>query len=379
MQLVYLSPVPWSSFAQRPHKFVEWFHARSGDRVLWIDPYPTRFPEFSDFRRAVAASTTQEQDAVQAHCPQWLTVVRPNALPIEPCPGSGIANRLLWSAVLNQAASFLANKNSCLGIGKPSELALQLLRQHPDVFTFYDAMDDFAAFYTGLSSHAMNRRENAIASRVSRLMVSSTALLKKFSGDSAKPILAHNACAIETLPPVAKSIQDRNSLVLGYVGTIASWFDWPLVVKLANANPESTVRLIGPVYTAPPAPLPKNIELLPACSHPVAIAMMQEFSAGLIPFKNNALTTCVDPVKYYEYRAIGLPVISTSFGEMAFRGNQDGIFLVGEDIKLDKMLERTQGHRLDARHIEKFRLENNWHARFDAADLFSAAPVSLSR
>ena len=30
MQLVYFSPVPWASFAQRPHKFVEWFHARCG-------------------------------------------------------------------------------------------------------------------------------------------------------------------------------------------------------------------------------------------------------------------------------------------------------------------------------------------------------------
>lgn len=378
MQLVYLSPVPWFSFAQRPHKFVEWFHARWGGKVLWIDPYPTRFPEFSDFRRTFSTSTAQEIDAVQSQCPKWLTVIQPTALPIEPFPGSGIANRLLWSGILNQATSFLEHKDSCIGIGKPSELALQLLRRHPDVFAFYDAMDDFAAFYTGLSSRAMKQRESMIASRVSRLLVSSTALLKKFSHYSTKPILAHNACAIETLPPVTKSIQSRKSLVLGYVGTIASWFDWPLVIKLADANPESTVRLVGPVYTALPASLPKNIELLPACSHPVAIAMMQEFSAGLIPFKNNTLTSCVDPVKYYEYRAIGLPVISTSFGEMAFRGNQDGIFLVEKDIKLDKIFERTQGYRLDARCIEKFRFENNWHARFDSANLFNTSPGSLS-
>lgn len=44
MQLVYLSPLPWDSFSQRPHQFVEWFHNKHGGEVLWIDPYPTRLP-----------------------------------------------------------------------------------------------------------------------------------------------------------------------------------------------------------------------------------------------------------------------------------------------------------------------------------------------
>ena len=38
MQLVYFSPVPWASYAQRPHKFVEWFHARRVLKVRWVDP-----------------------------------------------------------------------------------------------------------------------------------------------------------------------------------------------------------------------------------------------------------------------------------------------------------------------------------------------------
>ncbi len=52
---------------------------------------------------------------------------------------------------------------------------------------------------------------------------------------------------------------------------------------------------------------------------------MAEFDVGLIPFKQNALTAAVDPIKYYEYRALALPVISTDFGEMHERGDLPGL------------------------------------------------------
>ncbi|RYZ88669.1 MAG: glycosyl transferase [Proteobacteria bacterium] len=376
MQLIYLSPVPWASFAQRPHKFVEWFHSRHGDKVLWIEPYPTRFPEFSDLLRKASGLGIGQQEVQQVHCPEWLTVIKPKALPIEPLPGSGIVGSLLWASVLDHATEFLDGRNSCLAIGKPSELALQLLQRHPNLFSVFDAMDDFAAFYRGLSSRAMQRTEAKIVSRVRRLLVSSTSLANRFSSNLPKPVLARNACAMETLPPVDKLARSEGA-VLGYVGTIASWFDWSLVINIANENPASLVRLVGPVYTPPPMALPKNIELRPACAHTVAIQMMQEFSAGLIPFKNNALTSSVDPVKYYEYRALGLPVISTKFGEMSLRQHQDGVFLISERDNLKNLIEKTKFYQPEVGQIERFRLENNWHARFDAANILDCTNASF--
>ena len=51
MRLVYLSPVPLASFAQRPHHFVRWFHERFDATVTWIEPYPARLPRATDLRR----------------------------------------------------------------------------------------------------------------------------------------------------------------------------------------------------------------------------------------------------------------------------------------------------------------------------------------
>lgn len=372
MQLVYLSPVPWASFAQRPHKFVEWFHARYGDRVLWIDPYPTRFPELSDFRRIISKSAIQANENAGSKEHGWLTVLKPRSLPIEPIPGSGAINRLLWAELTEQVGSFVSLKDTCLAIGKPSELALQLIKKHRDVPRIYDAMDDFAAFYGGFSSWAMRRREDQIAASVSIMLTSSTALLNRFSGNVPKPVLAHNACAMEVLPDIGAK-RYSSEPVFGYVGTIASWFDWPLVIKLASKNPETVVRLVGPVYSPPPAPLPKNIELLPACSHRAAIEMMKNFSAGIIPFKINALTLSVDPIKYYEYRALGLPIISTSFGEMALREDLDGVSVINQKTELHGLLSQVEAYQPKVEEIQNFRSHNNWYARFDAANIFGNA------
>lgn len=368
MRLVYLSPVPWASFAQRPHKFVEWFHARHGGEVLWVDPYPTRLPKIGDFRReksAVVAGVTSSADL-----PRWLRVVRPRALPIEPLPGSGALNRFLWRDVLSQVAQFLTKPGGLIGIGKPSALALQVLSRHLEVQSFYDAMDDFPAFYDGLSRQSMEQRERAVAAQVSNILVSSTALAARFDSHKPKVFMALNACATETLPSERLISPSALEPVLGYVGTIGHWFDWPLVIALATPNPMMRIRLIGPVYSPPPSGLPLNIELLPACDHATALLAMQNFSVGLIPFKQSDLTASVDPIKYYEYRALGLPVVSTCFGEMILREKENGVFLVTSQTDLASVVARALSYESNKNEIQKFQNQNSWGARFDACGLF---------
>lgn len=369
MRLVYLSPVPWVSFKQRPHRFVEWFHDRHGGDVLWIDPYPTRLPKFADLRRAISSVTSEP--ALSADVPHWMRVVRPRAFPIDPLPGSVLLNQWLWRNVLVAVEQFLTEPDGLIVIGKPSALALQVLFRNAGVQSFYDAMDDFPAFYEGLSRRAMERHEQAVAAKVSKILVSSTALAARFNTHQPKVSLALNAYAAETLPTKSLSPSRTGQPVLGYVGTIGFWFDWPLVMALANASPMLRVRLIGPVYSLPPSGLPKNIELLPACDHAAAMRAMQGFSVGLIPFKRIDLTASVDPIKYYEYRALGLPVVSTCFGEMNLRGKQSGVFLVSDQSDLASVVKHALAYESNKNEVQQFRNNNSWGARFDACGLFT--------
>jgi hypothetical protein len=171
---------------------------------------------------------------------------------------------------------------------------------------------------------------------------------------------------MQGLAPVESLDLGAKQQVLGYVGTVGRWFDWDLVIALARANPENQVRLIGPIFTPAPCVLPANIELLPERPHASAITAMATFSVGLIPFRLSRLTASVDPIKYYEYRALGMPVISTRFGEMAQRGQEPGVWIVDEGTDLRQTALEALASQSDHSTIHQFRENNLWANRFSA-------------
>ncbi|MDP3330446.1 MAG: glycosyl transferase [Methylococcaceae bacterium] len=329
-----------------------------------MDPYPTRFPLLSDFRR-IGMHHSQE------NClrPAWLKVINPSTLPIEPMPTSGWVNTLLWQATLNDIKAFSLNKQTLLVIGKPSVFALTVLKLLKGRKSIYDAMDDFPAFYSGLSRFALRIREKMLVKRVSCVLASSTTLKQHWNNVRGDVQLVPNGLDAAALPESIGPVPLRQNKVFGYVGTIASWFDWNWVIALAKARPLDVVRLIGPVFTPTPNLLPKNIEILPPCNHQAALHAMQNFDVGLIPFLKNELTASVDPIKYYEYRALGLPVISTDFGEMAFRVNEEGVFLSQYSKDIIDLVQGALLYNIDSESVRKFKANNTWEARFAAAKI----------
>ena len=87
---------------------------------------------------------------------------------------------------------------------------------------------------------------------------------------------------------------------------------------------------------------------------------------GLIPFKRCEITAYVDPVKYYEYRAMGLTVLSSAFGEMQHKQNDPGIFFFEhllQDMSKDvSHILQAQSHSQDALN---FSHTNAWPQRFE--------------
>ena len=371
MNLVYFSPVPWRSFSQRPHKFVQWCHARHDARVLWIEPYPTRFPAWHDLRRLVPGRDRVEPEA-RHHASSWLTIVKPSALPLEPIAGIGGLNSLLWTGVFERVSEFLSEGRGMIAVGKPSQLASRVLQRHRGVPSLFDAMDDYAAFYQGTARKAMERRTNEIASLVSRISISSQAMMLRFEAHRYKTLLVRNACDTDALPSIEATRGDGADPILGYVGTIGRWFDWSLVRSLADVGAPARIRLIGPLRARPPRALPGNVEVLPALGHGTAMAAMREFAVGLIPFRRTDLTQSVDPIKYYEYRACGLPIISSPFGEMVARDREPGVFLVEEGASLDARVRSALDYRYDRDAVRAFRHSNSWTARFDASRILAA-------
>ncbi len=363
--LIYLSPIPWVSFAQRPHKFVSWFREKYGGRVLWIEPYATRLPRVADLQRVGGNQSLP----TAAFTPDWLTVISPASLPIEPIPGSGMVNRVLWRKILTQAVQFEQGAGTVLVIGKPSILAIQLMKALPQCRSVYDAMDDFPAFYSGFSKSAMKRTEENIVVLADEIWASSTHLLERWSNKHNNVRLIYNGLDADVVKLSGSMPATADQMIFGYLGTVGNWFDWELIFALSKIVPNDIIRIIGPIYKPAPKPLPKNIETLPPCAHSEAMIAMAKFDVGLIPFLQNELTRSVDPIKYYEYRALGMPVISSSFGEMCYRDETDGVYLVSDTAVLKNTVlcarKEVKPKRLDTSFIN----ENSWTSRFDHTSL----------
>jgi len=365
MRLVYLSPVPWASFAQRPQKFVSWFHEKTGGDVLWLDPYPSRFPCLEDFKKIGVSDRTE----VDGHEP-WLTVLKPKALPIEPLPGSGLINgSLYWSKLLKEVKAFADSQDVLLVIGKPTVLALKLLKLLDSHTSVYDAMDDFPMFYTGISKAAMTLRELRVGRKTNIVITSSTRLREKWVKQKSNVRFVPNGLDPALLPHAKNECVSVGSKIFGYLGTVGAWFDWEWIIQLAYSRPYDFVHIIGPVFNSCGMTLPKNIKLFPPCSHKDALVRMLSFDVALIPFLKNELTSSVDPIKYYEYRALGLPVISTSFGEMVYRKQLDGVYLCDSSAEMKPAIGKALNYQATTDFANDFKFANSWEARFNSLEL----------
>ena len=363
MKLVCAAPVPYSSFVQRPHQMVTWFNERSGGRTLWINPYPGRLPRLSDLKRP----------RPQAHQPSdsQVEVLSPPQWGADPLLAASRAGRVVWQGTLKRVRSFVEGKRWLLLIGRPSLLALHLLRTASPTVSVYDAMDDFPEFYSGCSRALSRNVERRIADRVNAVLVSSTALRQKFDRLGVSDIeLLRNGLDGEW-PPVTGAT--GASPVFGYVGTIGPWFDWALIDEMARSLPDARFEIIGPVMTPPAAPLPANVHLAGECVHQEVPNQLLGFTAGLIPFKANRLTEAIDPIKYYEYRAAGLPVLSTAFGEMRQRAAEPAVHLIRRGMDFPGLRNRLVGQTPNSTEaLARFRLENAWGSRFEQSPFLSA-------
>ena len=365
MKLIYLSPVPLNSFAQRPHHFVEWFHRRFAAEVMWVDPGPSRLLKLSDWRRLKLSKS--EALGPAWHKEAWVDHLKFSVLPLEPLAWGRKMNKFQWRDGLGRMDAFIT-PDTWIVVGKPCALAMEMAALYPNNPLVFDAMDNMPFFFKGLSKAWMHEMEIKLAERADWILTSSTALVGKFTGHGARVRKVLNGLTVPKLAPRLAATEEQK-VIFGYVGAISSWFDWDAVIRLALRHPTAEVRLIGPCDITPPASMPANISFRPAIAQEQVYDAMREFSVGLIPFHINTLTDFVDPVKYYEYRAVGLPVLSTRFGEMQQRSTEDGVFFF-EDLADVNSAEELFKTPTTSDQKTLFCKDNSWDNRFDSIDFF---------
>jgi glycosyltransferase involved in cell wall biosynthesis len=104
-----------------------------------------------------------------------------------------------------------------------------------------------------------------------------------------------------------KVLKNMESPIIGYSGVISEkWTDIALLNEVAE---HYTVVCTGAVFDGD---LSDNIINLGHQSNEEFPAFVRSFDVGLLPFKVSKFSKCMDPLKYYQYCAAGIPTVSIS-------------------------------------------------------------------
>jgi UDP-galactopyranose mutase len=100
---------------------------------------------------------------------------------------------------------------------------------------------------------------------------------------------------------------------LGFFGVVDERMDLELLAALADAHPEWSIVVVGPVVKIDPADLPAraNIHYLGGKTYAELPVYLGGWDVALMPFAINESTKFISPTKTPEYLAGGRPVVST--------------------------------------------------------------------
>ena len=106
--------------------------------------------------------------------------------------------------------------------------------------------------------------------------------------------------------------------VFGYFGVIDERLDYELIARLADAFPNASVAMVGPLAKVERDMLPKtaNIHWLGQRAYDDLPAIVKGFDVCLMPFALNDATRYINPTKTLEYLAAAKPVVSTAIPDV---------------------------------------------------------------
>jgi glycosyltransferase involved in cell wall biosynthesis len=101
--------------------------------------------------------------------------------------------------------------------------------------------------------------------------------------------------------------------ILGYFGVVDERMDYELIARLADANRDWSVVMIGPTMKVDESTLPKrpNLHWLGQRSYMDLPAYCKGFDVCIMPFALNESTEFINPTKALEYMATGRMIVST--------------------------------------------------------------------
>ena len=118
------------------------------------------------------------------------------------------------------------------------------------------------------------------------------------------------------IPNEMQTILKMNKKIIGYYGYIAKWFDMKTLYELACRNEDWVFVLIGDCIAEFNDYAHERIVFLGRKAYSELADYAKCFDVACIPFEISEMMDCVSPIKFFEYCALGLPVVTSYMKEM---------------------------------------------------------------
>jgi glycosyltransferase involved in cell wall biosynthesis len=175
--------------------------------------------------------------------------------------------------------------------------------------------------------------------------------------------------------PKLDKIRSEGSIIIGYYGAIAEWFDFGTVEYIAKKNQGWTIVLVGEVYPNVEKEVAKlnqynNIKIFKRVDYKFIPQLLSKFDVAILPFILNNITKSTSPVKIFEYLAGGKPVVSSPLPEIL---DIDCIFFGKGTIEFNKMVSLSIFKKDDQQFISQIKQvaqQNTWDKRIQFLENF---------
>jgi glycosyltransferase involved in cell wall biosynthesis len=318
--IVLFSTADWESELWTNKQHVASELARLNCRVLYVEGVGLRD----------ATLAPRDRERIKRRCKQLaqpLRKIKPSlhvlSLPFFPRHGSRLfqcLNRLLISTSLAAACRILRFRNPALWTYHP--LTSMWINVRKFEASLYHCVDNMAD-QPGMPKRLIESYEQELASSVTCVVTTSPSLERRLGRHTKRSVCFHNAVDFEHFSQALRCDLeipiDLRTIPLprvGFVGALSGYkVDFQLLIEAARLQPHISFVLIGPiglgeVSFAMPS-LPNNIYVLGAKHRAELPAYLKGLSVGLLPYKLNAYTEAVFPMKFFEYLAAGLSVVAT--------------------------------------------------------------------
>ncbi|MDW7690493.1 glycosyltransferase [Flammeovirgaceae bacterium SG7u.111] len=217
--------------------------------------------------------------------------------------------------------------------------------------------------------------ENILLSKVDLVITTSPQLKREKSVYHSNTYCIPNAAdfqhcskATQETTLVPPNVKQYGKNLIGYVGNIERRIDFPLLKKVMTNNPNWDLLMIGPtmsnyiprwIYDVP------NIHFVGKIPYAQLPNYLKALKVTLIPYKIDAISKTIFPLKLYEYLGAGKPVVATNFNTEILNPISDLVYVTDNS----SAFERAINHALenDSKAIQTRRLalaeQNTWQER----------------